>query len=279
MPTIFVPLDGTPHSTVALPVARTLAKLLGGTIHLLHIAARRLPHDALLEDLGLSRKDLRGTVLEMATGSPAEAIVRAAGDAKDAIIVLCMHTGLEKAYGDLGHVTWEVLCAAPVPIFLVQPERGHRPWVIDMVLLPHDGTPTTAAGFAPSVDLTLRAGAELIVLYVAEPGSEQPEEPGTLTVPRYVDQPHHEWPAWASEFLNRTRYVGELPHGLRLRLQLVSGDPGTEIVRYAREHGTDLIIIAWHGHPEPKRAETLKSVVQRAPCPVAVYRVPEDSGG
>jgi hypothetical protein len=24
-----------------------------------------------------------------------------------------------------------------------------------------------------------------------------PEEPGTFTAPHYMDQPQHEWPAWA----------------------------------------------------------------------------------
>lgn len=276
MPAILVPLDGTPHATVALPVAQELARLCGGTLHVLHVAARRTPPRALLRELGLSPEALRGTVLDVATGSPAAAIVRAARRNEGAIIVLCTHTGMDKPYGALGHVADEVLRTSPVPIVLVQPERGHRPWVVDHILLPHDGTPTTAAGFGLAADLAVRAGAELLILHVAGARERQPEEPGTYTVPRYIDQPQHEWPSWAAEFLERAMVA--VPAGLELRLQLAAGEPGAEIVRYAREHGTDLIVIAWHGHVAPERAATMKRVIHHAPCPVLVCLVPEAGG-
>ncbi len=277
MPMILVPLDGTPHATVALPVAKTLAALLEGELHVLHVARRAIPPRELLGQLGLSAEDLHGTVLDLETGSPARAIVDAAREHEGASIVLCTHTGMEKPYGALGHVADEVLRTSPAPLVLVQPERGHRPWVVDHILLPHDGTPTTAAGFAPASDLALRAHAALLVLHVVAPAGRQPREPGTFTVPRYVDQPQHEWPSWAAEFLERVCEMGGLPDELALHLQLASGEPGAEIVRYAREHGTDLIILAWHGHAEAERAETMKTVIHQAPCPVLVYRVPESA--
>lgn len=277
MPTILVPLDGTPHATVALPVAHTLAELLDGTLHVLHVAERHIPPDTLLDELNLTAEMVQGTVLDVERGSPAQAIERAAHDWKDAIIVLCTHTGMEKPYGALGHVAAEVLRLSTRPLIFVQPERGHRPWVVDHILLPHDGTPSTAAGFAPSARLALRAHAELLVLHVTEPGGERPREPGTYTVPPYVDQPQHEWPHWAQEFLERTGCIGRLPPELVLHLELARGEPGAEIVRSAEERGTDLIVLAWRGHDEPFRATTLKAVIHGAPCPVAIYRTPDTS--
>ncbi|HEX6939921.1 MAG TPA: universal stress protein [Longimicrobiales bacterium] len=272
---ILVPLDGSPHATVALPVAQTLARLLDGTIHVLHVARRSMPPRELLHALGLAPEALRGTILDVSTGSPARAIVDAAAQYRDAILVLCTHTGMEKPYGALGHVAEQVLRTSHAPLVLVQPDRGHRPWTIDRILLPHDGAPTTAAAFGPAARLALRAHAELVVLYVAEPGGGQPREPGTFTMPRYVDQPQHEWPSWAAEFLERAGRIGEIPEQLALRLQVATGEPGAAIVRYAAEHGVDLIYIVWHGHPAPERARTMKAVVHDAPCPVLVCRVPE----
>ncbi|HEX7119367.1 MAG TPA: universal stress protein [Longimicrobiales bacterium] len=274
MSEILVPLDGTAHATVALPVAQTLARLLDGTLHVLHVAKRTVPPQQLLATLGLTPEAVRGTVLDAATGSPAEAIVRAAREAEDATIVLCTHTGMEKPTGTLGHVADEVLRTTLQPLVLVQPERGHRPWVVDHILLPHDGTPATASGLKPAARLARRARAELLVLHVAEPGGGQPPEPGTFTTPRYVDQPQHEWPSWATEFLERAGQMGGLPEDLTLRLQVATGDPGAEIVRTARERGTDLIVLAWHGHHEAARARTMKTVIHDAPCPVFVCRVP-----
>ncbi len=277
MTTILVPLDGTPHATVALPVARTLADLLDDTLHVIHVAERHIPPEDVLRELHMTSEEVRGTVVDLRSGSPAEAIVRAAREEDDATIVLCTHTGTEKPYGALGHVAEEVLQQTTVPVILVQPERGHRPWIVDHMLLPHDGSPTTAEGFAPAARIALRAHAELLVLHVAGPGG-QPQEPGTYTLPRYMDQPQHEWPNWASEFLERAGCMGQLPPDLELRLELATGDPGEEIVRCARDHGTDLIVMAWHGRAEPECAETFKTVIHEAPCPVAVYRVPEAEG-
>jgi len=278
MQTILVPLDGTRHSLVALPVARRLASLMHGTIHVLHVAQRRTPPDELLDTLGLSPDELEDTVLDLETGAPENEILRAAERWDDATIVLCTHTGMEKPYGALGHVAWAVLQRARHPIILVQPERGFRPWEIDHILLPHDGTPTTAVGFSPAAKLAVRTHAELAVVYVAEPREPRPEEPGTYTVPRYVDQPQHEWPAWAGEFLERVCGLGRIPAGLRLTMHLAHGDPGHEIVEFARRHGTDLILLAWHGRSEPERARTLRTVVHEAPCPVLIYRIPNEAG-
>lgn len=275
MSTILVPLDGSPHANVALPVAQTLAYLLEGTIHVLHVTRRATPPYELLRDLGLSPEELRGTILDVPAGAAAPAIVAAAEAAEDPTIVLCTHTGMEKPYGALGHVAKEVLVSTHAPVVLVQPERGHRPWVVDHILLPHDGSPTTAEGFRPASRLALRAHAELLVLHVAEPGGARPPEPGTFTLPRYVDQPQHEWPSWAAEFLERVCQLGGIPEELELRLQVATGDPGEEIVRTAQERGSDLIVVAWRGHPEPDRARTTRTIIRRAPCPVLIYRISE----
>ena len=115
-------------------------------------------------------------------------------------------------------------------------------------------------------------GAEVLVLHVAAPGAPPPTEPGTFTVPRYVDQPQHEWPAWAAEFIARMSALGHPPSEVRFTLSVATGDPGAEIVRAARERDADLVVIAWHGVWEPKRALTMRRVIREVGCPILVVQ-------
>lgn len=271
--TILVPLDGTSGATVALPVARAFAELEGGTLHIVHIGEATGYPGALLESLDLTPEQFHGCVVDQATGPPAAGIVRLAGEHADVLIVMCTHTATHKPRGALGPVAEEVLCDAPCPVVLVQPERGLAPLVMRKILLPHDGTPTTAAAVSPAADLAIRAGAELLVLHVAEPGARRPTEPGTLVTPRYVDQPQHEWSSWAREFLERLSALGACPAALRIRLVLGTGEPGEEIARAVREHDCDLVVLGWHGQLAAEHGSTMKTVIREASCPLFAIRV------
>lgn len=272
-PTVVVPIDGSVHALVALPVARGLAEVLGATLHVVHVAERILPPRELLPRLGVTPEQLRGSVIHQATGRPAEGIILLARELNSVLIVMCTHTGVEEPVGELGPIALEVVGYAPCPVVLVRPERGLRSWALRRILLPHDGTPTTAAAIGPAADLAHRANAELLVLHVAAPGAPRPAEPGTFAAPRYLDQPQHEWPAWTREFLARMMSLGHPPEAVKMRLFLASGDPGAEIVRFAEARNADLIVLGWRGHLEAERAATIKAVVRDTPCPVMILRV------
>jgi len=270
---ILVPLDGTSPAAAALPVARVFAELECATLHIVHIGEPTVPPNAVLERVGLTPDQLHGSVLDQATGPPAARIVQLAAEHRSVLIVLCTHTATTRARGALGRVAEAVLRDATCPVVLVQPGRELRPWVLRKILLPHDGTPTTAAAVSPAADLAIRAGAELLVLHVTEPRARAPTEPGTLVTPRYVDQPQHEWSSWASEFLERLAALGNCPATVRLRLLLGMGDPGAEIVRAIKERECDLVVLGWHGRMAPERAVTMKTVIREGSCPVFVLRV------
>ncbi|MES4787153.1 MAG: hypothetical protein C4294_16570, partial [Nitrospiraceae bacterium] len=258
------------HATVALPVAKGLAELEDATLHVVHVAARTLPPKEILRKLKLTPEELRGLVIDQLTGFPAAGIVREAYQQRSIFIVLCAHTGIEKPRGALGNIAREVLQAAACPVVLVQPDRGHRPWALRRLVLPHDGTPTCAAAIGPAADLARYARAELAVLHVASVCAPRPGEPGSFTVPRYQDQPQHEWPAWANEFLDRIRALGHPPEAVVMRLFLTRGEAGPAIVEFAARHESDLIALAWHGELGPERALTMQTVIGHASCPVIV---------
>jgi nucleotide-binding universal stress UspA family protein len=138
------------------------------------------------------------------------------------------------------------------------------------ILVPHDGTPSTSAALRPAAELAKRGRAELLVLHVADTRAA-PAELGSLTTPRYVDQPQHEWPAWSSEFVKRL--ASACPLGdLHVRLLLAHGNTAAEILRLSEKQSTDLIVLAWRGIWEAPRAATLKDILREALCPVMVVR-------
>ncbi len=270
-PTIVVPLDATDCALAALPVAKQLAQLQAATLHLVHVASEIAPPVEVLEKVGLKSEDLRGSVLNAKSGDVPYEIVQTASDLDARFIVMCAHTvaGADKT---VGRTALSVLKAASCPVVLVRPERGIVPWTLNRVLLPHDGTPTTSAAIRPASVLTRESGAQFVVLHVTGYGTRPPKEHGSLMPPRYLDQPQHEWPNWMREFVERLGSVSSL-EALNVRMCLAHGAPAEAVLRFALEHASDLIVLAWRGDWEEPRAATLKEVIRHASAPVMIVRV------
>ena len=269
--TMLVPLDGSVHATTAIPVARGFAKLLHATVAVLHVSDEALPSTSLVQRMKLSCEDAQGCMIEQRSGAAAAAIVEEAGKRHAAAIVMCPQIRTDLPTRALGSVAAAVLCTAPCPVVLVPPARGHLSWALHRLLVPHDGTPTSAATMGPATEFAAMAGAQITVLHVATAALEPPAERGTLVSPRYVDQPQHEWPAWGQEFLDRLRAIGRARDGIEVRLAVARGDAGAAILDFARE--SDLIVMGWRGGLEPGRAQTMRRVIRETVCPVIVFRL------
>jgi nucleotide-binding universal stress UspA family protein len=108
----------------------------------------------------------------------------------------------------------------------------------------------------------------MLVVQVGSPDIKCTDR-GSLVMPRYVDQPQHEWPSWTSELLKRLASL--CPGGeLRARLHICGGDPAVQIVKLAAEQAADLIALAWKGEWAGDHARTLKAIVRDAPCPIMI---------
>lgn len=272
--TVLVPLDGSVRATAAIPVARGFAELLQATVAVLHVSDDALAPAALVERMRLSSEEVQGLVVEQRPGAAAAAIAQEASERQAAMIVMCPQIRTDLPSRALGSVAAAVLRAAPCPVVLVPPARGRKRWSLHRLLVPHDGTPTSAATMGPATDFASMAAAELVVLHVATPGAERPTEPGTLVSPRYVDQPQHEWPAWAEEFVDRLRAVGGAREGVKIRLMVAQGDAGSAIVDFARQ--SDLVVLGWRGVLEADRARTMRRVIRDTMSPVIVFRLDQD---
>jgi nucleotide-binding universal stress UspA family protein len=264
---VIVPLDGTPRSAAILPVIGTVLALFGARACLVSID----PEAANLEQLRKKLPELdRLPIVDCRKpcADPAEAIVRAAGDQDSRGIIMALHADPGSDSG-LDPFNETVLREMRCPILLIPHDRLPAEWRLRRVVLPHDGSPEVARAIRPAVRLAERAGATLLVLHVSGAGAP-PKEPGTLTAPRYIDQPHHEWPAWAAEFLDRVAALCGAPVNVPMEMFVASGEPGLEVVRFTREHRGDLLVLPWQGSLAPSHALTLRAIMRDPPCPLVM---------
>jgi nucleotide-binding universal stress UspA family protein len=264
---VIVPLDGTPRSAAILPVVRTVLELFGAPACLVPID----PEAASLEQLRQKLPEIDQLPIVdccKPSADPAEAIVRAAVEQDSRGIIMALHADPGSESG-LEPFNETVLREMRCPILLIPHERLPAAWQLRRVVLPHDGSPEVARAIGPAVGLAERAGATLLVLHVSGAGAP-PKEPGTLTTPHYIDQPQHEWPAWAAEFLDRMAALCGAPVTVPMEMFVASGEPGPEVVRFTREHRGDLLVLPWHGNLAPHHALTLRAIMRDPPCPLVM---------
>jgi nucleotide-binding universal stress UspA family protein len=146
--------------------------------------------------------------------------------------------------------------------------QAHRLRHIRRILVPLNGSEQAAQAVREAAALATAASARLVLLHVVcEPA--QAREPA---ISRYSDQIHHEMEAWSDEFMRRglAREPGDRPYTTDVALRC--GDPGEEIVRYARDEDCDVIIAAWGGSLSPGRARVVRTLLAQAPCPLLFLR-------
>lgn len=302
--TVLVALDGSLAATTALPSVFALAAQLGADCRALHIVAEGGPgaelHRPWLETLatlsGISvwpdviaptvqlwqvfaapanafLKAFWHLEVRLDVGDAAAGILRASADPTVALVVLTTHGYRIESEQPLGSVAERVVAGAAQPILLIRPEvppklRLHGP-ALQRLLLPLDGTPTTARLLQPACMLASQLGAAIDILHVASAPHELPAEPGSLGAPQYVDQPQHEWPQWANEVMARLGVAcAQCPRDVPIRIFLAHGEVGWEITRAATEQQSDAIVVARRSHLEPGRARVLRAILDRTPCPL-----------
>jgi len=279
---ILVPLDGSAEAKVALVAARKVAHIASASITIVYVSDEALSGEELLERVDLRREDTIGMVLEQVPGDPATAITHVAAQ-RHAMLIVMTISGKTTAQGwTISPILDTVLQTAPCPVLLLRPELAGRMEGVEKpsrLLLPLDGTPSSAAAIGPALDLANSTQAEVDILYVA--GREPlPQEPGSFTAPFYVDQSQYEWPSWAQEFTSRFgTALGQVKSTTRTRVFLRSGGTAEEILRFATENQTDLIVLEWRGTADVQHRAVVRAVLEKMPCPVLLLQPPEKRHG
>jgi nucleotide-binding universal stress UspA family protein len=251
-------------------MGRLVSNTLQHPLHGLFVAPSPPVVTDLPQMLQIPNHALEGLVLEVEEGEPAARLLEMSVLHPTAFLIV----GADPSAGDklgVGLVATRVIEESNAPVLVVRPGVTPR---LRRILLPLDGTPSTASAIEPATDLARAAGASLDIVLVGEARQPSaPSEHGTMSVPQYVDQPHHEWPAFSGEFVERfVHTLGHCSSDVPRRFFLGSGDPDEEILRYASLLDSDLAVLVWHGLASVRHGAIFQSVVRRAPCPLLILR-------
>jgi universal stress protein A len=144
------------------------------------------------------------------------------------------------------------------------------------ILWPTDFSALSRHGARYARALCTQFDADLHVIHVLAP-SLTPDFATTLTadVPPVVDDPELQ-STWAARL---AELVGEQFADLtRVHQEVLLGNPWSAICKYAVDADIDLIVVGTHGRtglPHVLIGSTAERIVQHAPCPVLVVKLPE----
>jgi len=257
---ILVPLDGTPESATAVPLARTVARATRGSLHLLTVTPCDSPNahaaasvylqttEALVCDAGVSVRTTNRV------GDPAREIVAyASAHANDLIIMATRAIGPRSILA-LTSVAHEVVAQSPCPVIVTR--RGDKqPQQMRTFLVPVDGSPGGSVALAAAHALANATQGRIVLLDVVVPVPTEAFAalPG-MTLGGYID------PAWEdlARASARTYVEGVADRlqqsGLDVEPRVATGDIAIEILRCAAEIEADVIVMSTHQVGAPGRA-------------------------
>lgn len=280
--TMLVPLDGSKLAEVVFTYARELAGRLDIDVVFLHVCtpeeAGILPMYRIYVERSAEmvrresekvRKDTgaKGRALavkgEVATGYPAEEILRYADENKIDLILMATHGRSGVRRWVLGSVVDKVLRASRVPVWLVRAGVSEE-IVYDRlpkraILVPLDGSPL-AESVLPHVEAVARLrGVELIevvllrvceteaisaVSYYLTPSGYPPTTP--LKWEDHVKRESEKYRLDCKRYLDTiAKQLKE--SGIQVRTEVLEGNPAEVIVDYASKNPFNLIVMATHG--------------------------------
>jgi nucleotide-binding universal stress UspA family protein len=264
---VLVPLDGTSESEGVLPALLPLFRNQTVRLTLLGVSGPA----ASAPDLDVALSRLRTSLLmdgvtsesRVATGEPAEEILRAGRPAEFDLIAMATHgrTGLHRDL--VGSLTETVLRGSGIPVLAFRHGTKIGDWKRMVVAL--DGSPTAEAALADAAQLARAMGATLHLVRVKG------------TKPKLLTHPGLPFPVPEGD---PQTYLEGIADGLAAKQILALptvrvGEPAEEILAVAKEVGAGLICLSTHGRTGLSRVllgSVAESVLRAAPCPVLLRR-------
>jgi nucleotide-binding universal stress UspA family protein len=305
---ILVPLDGSSFGEQALPLAVSIARRAGATLHLVsvHVPIAPMVEDGVASfdqriDLAVKRRSqvyldkvveqVAGTaevplLAKVVEGPIADALCEQAAATGADLIVMTTHGrgGLARAW--LGSVADDLIRRVTVPILLVRPQETApvlaKEASLPNILLPLDGSELAEKILEPAVALGNLMDAEYTLMRVIPPlviGSH-PLQPGPIpgveyTVVKELRTLHEAERREADRYLEGV--AGRLrKQSLRVETRVVVDDqPAPAILAEAKAFPNGLIALETHGRGGVARlllGSVTDKVVRAATLPVLVHR-------
>jgi nucleotide-binding universal stress UspA family protein len=250
MKKVVAALDNSLAAKPVLDTALALGRLLGASIEPVHVQVDG-------DRVARTTAEAAGLPLQRLSGPVVERLVEA-GQHEDAVALVLGARGTPLGRRPLGSTALAVAGSLARPIVIVPPDVKTG-GALRRALVPLEGRlPTT---LTPRAIVQLAEGTELdvVVLHVHEENS----------LPAFTDQPQHEQPAWAREFLRRY-----CPWGIgAVRLEVRVGRSEELIPLVAEEMDADLIALGWAQQLAPGRALVVRATLERSRTPVMLVPV------
>lgn len=309
---ILVPLDGSPLSERALPMAMRIAERANAAIHLLHVYTPLNPfvfetvvpfdsdYDALAHQNG---EAYLKNVVERLKAAGAGEIQTSVLERKEPISEMIAHHGAEKCAGlvimtthgrggltraFLGSVADELIRQSTVPVLLIRPEDAENE--VDLkalpemgnIMVPLDGTPFSEAMLNSAAELARVVGAKLDLVRVIPRVEVLDHVPLGMTLTEQVkeitdllEQTHQQHRKDAAEYL--ASLVERLESdGLKVETHVTEHFDATKaILEKSTNLGTDLIALETHARHGLSRwflGSVADKVIRQASVPVLVDR-------
>jgi nucleotide-binding universal stress UspA family protein len=248
---ILAAIDTSAAAGPVLATGRAIAKLYDATVEAVHV------REGSAEAAG-GAAERAEVPLRILPGSPLDTLRSLAGDDEVVAVVLGARSApLGKR--PAGHVTVDIITSLRKPVVVVPP---HASAVVafERMLVPLEGTLTSAAALAAVIERAHAHGLDVVLLHVR----------GESSVPRFSEQSHYEMEAWADEFL--ARYCSGTPRGVRLEVRV--GSACEQIVRAVEQTRCGLIALGWGQVLAANRAQVVRQCLAQSSVPMLL--VPTD---
>jgi nucleotide-binding universal stress UspA family protein len=257
MKTLLVPLDGSPFAERALPVATNLASRIAADVDVVTTAwiGREEAERYLTSVIARFGQDLFTTDI-VSGDTPADAILRAAGDVADATVCMASHGRGGFRWAVLGSVAEQVVRESVTPVVLVGRHAQPAPADATELVLCWDGGPASlsivgsACAWAEALDLRVH------FVRVAHPLDLDPRDHHDDALEQAVELVRARGLAVVRSLLNDAHFSGC-------------------IADFATARNAAMIAMASHARTGVERVglgSVTMGVVGCAPCPVLVAR-------
>ena len=244
MSKVIAVIDGAAAGRPVLAMARAVAAALDASLEVLSIAEGDV-------ESGGSLSQAAGAPVRVLAGDPFELLPSTAAEEDVVAIVLGAR---DRARGS--HLTGDLALAlagrTDKPVIVVPP-GFQSPEQLTTVVVAMEGTPGKARALQRSIQLSTRAGLEIVVVHVEDEDS----------IPRFSDQMHYETEAYAQEFFHR-----HLIGAPQMRLELRIGTPAVEVLSAIESSGAELVAVGWHQSDDLRRGAVAREILDRSPVPV-----------
>ena len=142
-----------------------------------------------------------------------------------------------------------------------------------VIVVPIDFSDHSLRALPYAASIAQKFRAKLKIIYVDEPSLQAADVAWVAVDEESIDEDHA---ARAIRTLEKI-VLEQVPQDVAADAEVLSGDPIDKVVRYARDEGADLIVMATHGRSGLSHVlmgSVAEHIVRKAPCPVLTLKQP-----